>query len=38
MNMVDMCKREKELTLDFVLNIDKWKTIDPKIKQLVSGQ
>ena len=38
MNMVDMCRREKELTLDFVLNIDKWKTIDPKIKQLVSGQ
>ena len=38
MNMVDMCRREKELTLDFVLNIDKWKTIDSEIKQLVSGQ
>lgn len=36
MNVVDMCKREKELTLNIVLNIDKWKTIDPEIKTIVS--
>lgn len=38
MNVVDMCRREKELTLDFQLNIDKWKTIDPNIKNIVSRQ
>ncbi len=36
MNVVDMCKREKELTLNIVLNIDKWKTIDPEVKTIVS--
>lgn len=37
MNTVDMCRREKELTLDFVLNIDKWKTVNLEVQQLVSG-
>lgn len=37
MNIVDMCRREKELTLDFQLNIDKWETCDPNVKQIVSG-
>lgn len=36
MNVVDMCRREKELTLDFQLNIDKWKTVNPDIKSIVS--
>lgn len=31
-----MCRREKELTLDFKLNIDKWKTINPDVKSIVS--
>ena len=35
MNTVDMCRREKELTLDFVLNIDKWKTVNLEVQQLV---
>lgn len=37
MNIVDMCKREKEITLDIVLNIDKWETIDPDIKDIISN-
>ena len=37
MNTVDMCRREKELTLDFVLNIDKWKNVKLEVQQLVSG-
>ena len=34
--IVDMCKREKELTLDFQLNIDKWDTVNQEIKDIVS--
>lgn len=37
MNTVDMCRREKELTLDFQLNIDKWETFDSDIRDIVSG-
>lgn len=35
MSLVDMCRREKELTLDFQLNIDKWDTMDCKVKEVV---
>ena len=35
MSVVDMCRREKELTLDFQLNIDKWDTIDCAVKEIV---
>ena len=38
MNIVDMCKREKELTLDFQLNIDKWATINDEVKNIVSKE
>lgn len=30
-------EEKKELTLDFVLNIDKWKTVNLEVQQLVSG-
>lgn len=36
MDIVDMCKREKELTLDFQLNIDKWNTLNHEVKRIVS--
>ena len=35
-SVVDMCRREKELTKEFVLNIDKWDTVDEFVKQIVS--
>ena len=31
-DIVDMCKRAKELTLDFQLNIDKWGSVNQEIK------
>lgn len=36
MTIVDMCRREKELTISFQLNIDKWNTMDQHIKDMVS--
>ena len=36
MTVVDMCRREKELTISFQLNIDKWNTMDQHIKEMVS--
>ncbi len=38
MDIVDMCKREKELTLDFQLNVDKWDTLDQEVKNIVSAK
>lgn len=35
-NIVDMCKREKELTQEFQLNIDKWSEVDDDVKKTVS--
>ncbi|MCH5250505.1 MAG: hypothetical protein J1E98_11250 [Lachnospiraceae bacterium] len=36
MDIVDMCKRQKELTLDFQLNVDKWNTVNQEVKDIVS--
>lgn len=36
-DIVDMCKRAKELTLDFQLNIDKWGSVNQEIKNIVSA-
>lgn len=36
-DIVDMCKRAKELTLDFQLNIDKWDSVNQEIKNIVSA-
>ena len=36
MSIVDMCRRKKELTIDFELNIDKWKTMNEDVKNVVS--
>lgn len=36
MDIVDMCRREKELSVEFVLNIDKWQTVDSEIRNIVS--
>lgn len=35
-NLVDMCKRERELTIPIQLNIDKWSTIDSEVKDAIS--
>lgn len=36
MTTVDMCRREKDLTVSFQLNIDKWNSMDQNIREMVS--
>ena len=35
-DLIDMCKRERELTVSIQLNIDKWSTIDNEVKNIIS--
>lgn len=36
--IVDIFRRNKELTIPFELNIDQWQTMDDEVKKIVSGE
>ena len=36
--IVDMCRRHKELTLEFELNIDRWNEFNPEIRKIISQE